>query len=78
MDFCFRYDSNQQATDVCLVDMDLTRWANPNTDLVQLFALSTHPELRQKHQEELLKLYHDNLTKTLAIFQQDPEIYPYK
>ncbi|TRY72195.1 hypothetical protein TCAL_11970 [Tigriopus californicus] len=67
----FKYDGNKPS-DVCFVDLALTKWASPTIDLSYFLFLSTTPDLRKAHMSDILKCYHDSLTLTLKSLDDNP------
>jgi len=61
----FRHDEENNPTDVLLLDFQLVGISHPGNDLVYFLLTSTTPELRRKHFEEILSLYHDTLHQEL-------------
>lgn len=61
----FSYDHNGQPTEACLVDWQLSRVASPIIDIVYFIFTSTTKELRDAHFDNLLKAYHETLSKQL-------------
>lgn len=62
----FRKDSQGKPVEIQLFDWQLTRYASPVTDLVIYMFCSTTKEFRDKHYEDLLKIYHQNLSDLLT------------
>eukprot|EP00095_Tigriopus_kingsejongensis_P009652 maker-scaffold440_size170678-snap-gene-0.27 protein:Tk09652 transcript:maker-scaffold440_size170678-snap-gene-0.27-mRNA-1 annotation:"juvenile hormone-inducible" len=71
----FRYEGDKPVQ-ICLLDLAVTRWSSPTTDLAYFFHLSTTPELREAHLEKLLEFYHQHLTQYLEELGEDPSIIP--
>ncbi len=61
-----------------LIDVALTRYASPCTDLAYFFFLSTTPMMRETHINHLLGHYHDFFTRCLHQLQEDPAVYPFR
>ena len=61
-----------------MIDLALTRWASPATDLAYFFFISTTAQLRKTHMEEFLGHYHDSLMRFLAKLGEDPTVYSYR
>ncbi|XP_059087510.1 uncharacterized protein LOC131883918 isoform X2 [Tigriopus californicus] len=70
----FRYE-DQNPTDVCLVDLARTKWASPTIDLSYFLFISTTPELRQAHMNEILEYYHQCLSQALKELGEDPSVF---
>lgn len=58
----FKYDENKKPIEICLLDWQIARSASPIHDIVYLMFNCTTKELRDKHYDNFLKLYHDNLS----------------
>lgn len=61
-----------------LVDLAISRWNNPATDLSYFLFMSTTPQLRRTHIDEFLGHYHDCFTRCLYKLGEDPTIYSYR
>ncbi|XP_059086963.1 uncharacterized protein LOC131883497 [Tigriopus californicus] len=70
----FKYE-DQNPTDVCLVDLARTKWASPTIDLSFFLFMSTTPELRQAHMNEILEYYHQHLSQALKELGEDPSVF---
>ena len=63
----FRHDDSTGApVSVTLLDLALSKWCSPAWDLVYFFYTSTTPELREESGADLLKTYHDELSRVLS------------
>lgn len=62
----FTKDDHGKPIDIQLIDWQFPRYASPVTDLVLYLFCSTSKELRDKHYDEFLKIYHDSLSALLA------------
>lgn len=58
----FKYDSNGNPVEICLVDWQLSRHSSPVIDFVHFVFSCTTKEMRDIHYEDLLKTYHDHLS----------------
>lgn len=58
---------------VMMLDFQLARSASPVPDISFLFYSCTDKELRDRHYEELLKIYHDELKVCISRLGSDPE-----
>eukprot|EP00095_Tigriopus_kingsejongensis_P003079 maker-scaffold664_size116482-snap-gene-0.21 protein:Tk03079 transcript:maker-scaffold664_size116482-snap-gene-0.21-mRNA-1 annotation:"AGAP013467-PA" len=75
----FRYNEQGKTPKpdkVCLLDMAIIRWCSPTTDLAYFIYLSTTPELRKAHMNEILEYYHAQLIQCLCALGEDPTVYP--
>lgn len=61
----FRKDENGRAVEIQLLDWQFSRYASPVTELVLYLLCSTTKELRDKHYDEFLKIYHKSLSDLL-------------
>lgn len=66
-----RYEG-KKPIEVCLVDLARTKWTSPTIDLSYFLFLSTTPELRKDHLDEILEYYHQSLIKSLKELGEDP------
>lgn len=71
-------DGVEKPSKCLLLDLAVTRWASPATDLAYFLFLSTPPNLRLTHQEEFLGHYHDTFVSTMHKLGFDPSIYSYR
>lgn len=58
---------------ICLIDFQIARCASPVLDLVYFLFTSTTKELRDKHLEEVLSIYHTALSATVNALDSDAE-----
>ena len=73
-----RYDENNLPKKVCLLDLAISRWANPCADLLYFIYFSTTPQLRATNLEDILEFYHTKLSSTFHKLGIDPTIYPFR
>lgn len=59
--FLFRQDALGRATEACLIDFQLTRYAPPAFDVASLLCLVLSRRIRKERTEELLRHYHGSL-----------------
>lgn len=63
--------------EVLMLDFQLARCTSPVLDLAFLIYSCTDKELRDKHFDELLQIYHKELTNTIGLLGSDPgKLYP--
>lgn len=62
----FRKDEQGKPIGIQLFDFQFSRYGSPVTDLVLYLFCSTTKELRDKHYEDFLKIYHDSLSDLLS------------
>ncbi len=74
----FKHDKDNKPEKCVLIDLALTRYASPCTDISYFLFLSVTPSLRRTHHLELLGHYHDTWTKTMIKLEQDPTVYPFR
>ena len=60
------------------IDIALSRYSNPCGDLSYFLYISTMPQLRRTHLDQMLGHYHDELTRCLVELGESPGIYPYR
>lgn len=70
--FLFKYVEGK-AVDAKIIDFQLTRCASPVLDISFVIYACTTKELRDEHYEELLKEYHQELSKRIKDLGSDPE-----
>ena len=70
-----RHDENGNPLDVRMLDLAVTRWMCPATDLVYFFFVSTTPQFRRDNEEAILRKYHEALEDTLEKLDILPEVY---
>lgn len=64
----FRYDNSGKPIEICFLDWQTTRCSSPIIDIVYYMFCCTTKDLRDAHYDELLKVYHDNLTEHIRRF----------
>ncbi|XP_030040535.2 uncharacterized protein LOC115455887 [Manduca sexta] len=75
--FLYKYEDSRPV-DAKIIDFQLSRCASPVLDLTFAIYACTSQDLRLKYYEELLKYYHDVLSKEIRDMGSDPEkIYPW-
>ena len=74
----FSHDEKSLPTKVSLIDLAISRWANPCTDLVYFLYLSTTPQLRKTHLDYILECYHNTFVRTLVKLGEDPATYTFR
>lgn len=62
----FRKDEQGKAVEIQLFDWQFCRYASPVTELVLFLLVSSTKELRDKHYDDFLKIYHDSLSDLLT------------
>lgn len=62
----FRKNEQGKAVEIQLLDWQFCRYASPVTELVVYLLCSTTKELREKHYDEFLKIYHESLSDLLS------------
>ncbi|XP_058119621.1 uncharacterized protein LOC131284807 [Anopheles ziemanni] len=65
----FRYDEANRVEDLRLLDYQLSFYGSPGVDLNFFLYGSVRPEVRKKHEAELIQLYHSTLSSTLTRLQ---------
>lgn len=60
------------AEDIRLLDWQVIRYGSPAIDLVTNIFTSTDKSLRDEEYENLLRLYHETLSKTVKLLGSDP------
>lgn len=60
------------------LDFQLARYASPATDISYTLFCSCSQQLREKHFDDLIKIYHNSLSAYLRELGSDPEkLFPY-
>lgn len=73
--FMFKYE-NGKPIDCKLVDFQLTRYATPAYDLVQLVYINTTKRTREMHLDDILNTYCDTFENELKRSLIDPSVLP--
>lgn len=60
------HNDQANAIEVQLIDWQFSRYASPVIELVLYLLCSTTKELRSKHYEDIVKIYHDSLSDLLT------------
>ncbi|KAJ3653630.1 hypothetical protein Zmor_012870 [Zophobas morio] len=69
---------NDEATDCVLFDFQFVRYCPPAYDLLQVLYLTTHRATRLKFEDQLVKIYHDELGKILSFYGVNiDDFYPF-
>lgn len=58
---------------ICLIDFQIARCASPVLDLLYFLFTSTTKELRDKHLDEVLSIYHTALSATVNALDSDAQ-----
>lgn len=76
--FMMKLDENNVPTEMKMIDFQLARCASPALDISFFFYSCTSQEMREKHYDELLKVYHKSLSDLVRDLGSDPEVlFPY-
>lgn len=79
--FLFSYtETNSQKIpeDIKIIDYQLARLASPATDISFFIYSCTVQDLREKHYDELIQIYHKNLSDLLRNVGSDPDkLFPF-
>lgn len=62
----YRKDEHGKPAEIQFIDWQFSRYASPITDMVPYLFCSTTKELRDKHLEDFLKIYHGSLSDLLT------------
>lgn len=65
----FRKDDHGKPIDIKIFDYQFARYASPVTDLVVYLLCCSTKELRDKHYEDFLKIYHGSVTEFLKRYE---------
>uniref|UniRef100_A0AAG5CV28 CHK kinase-like domain-containing protein n=1 Tax=Anopheles atroparvus TaxID=41427 RepID=A0AAG5CV28_ANOAO len=63
----FQFDNDQRVANVIFYDYQLSCWTTPAVDLLYFFYLVCNRETRETKRDELVQLYHQEFTSTLAL-----------
>jgi hypothetical protein len=63
--FLFRYSQARQVEEVRLLDLQVARYASPATDILHFLYTSTQADIRKRHYDQLLRIYHSTLNTTV-------------
>ncbi|GJQ84391.1 hypothetical protein Trydic_g3868 [Trypoxylus dichotomus] len=78
----FRYENSDhpdRPTRICLLDWQLCRYGSPAFDLSYFVFTCTDEILRQRHYDNMIKLYYHSLCQHLADLGSDPEqLFPFE
>lgn len=61
----YKYDENDEAIDVLMVDFQIGYWGSPGLDLTYLLFSSSADDIFEREWDQLLRIYHDELISTL-------------
>ena len=61
----FKYDSDEKPVECCLIDFQLVRYNPPAHDILCFLQFTTTRKLREKHSEELFRVYHESMAEAL-------------
>ena len=61
-----------------MVDLAITRWSSPVTDISYFLSLSTTPQLRRTHLDKFLEHYHNALISNFHKLGEDPTVYTFR
>ncbi|XP_046745949.1 uncharacterized protein LOC124411107 [Diprion similis] len=75
----FKYDKDHgEPQEVYFLDFQIVRYASPASDISYLLFCSCNQELRNRHFDELIKIYHESLSAYLSELGSDPrKLFPY-
>jgi len=71
-------DGNKKPVACSLLDVSIVHVTNPALDLAYFLFSSASAFLRKTNMEDILGVYHDEFTRTLANLGQDSTVYPYR
>jgi hypothetical protein len=61
-----------------MIDFQLARYCSPALDISFFIYSCTSEELRDKHYDDLLKVYHDSLSEIIRDFGSNPDyLFPF-
>lgn len=63
--FLYHYKKGDQPDNIVLIDWQISRYCSPVVDLTYFIFACTDRQLRQKHFDELLRIYHSSLKELL-------------
>ncbi|XP_075228386.1 uncharacterized protein LOC142328467 isoform X3 [Lycorma delicatula] len=62
----FKYNKDNNVEDVKFVDLQVTRYASPVTDILLFIYTSTEKGLSRNYYDNLIEIYHEELSKTIS------------
>lgn len=65
----FQYDAEGKIVDTVLIDYQMVNYGSPAKDLLYFLLSSTAHDLKVKEFNYLIKFYHENLVKNLALLK---------
>ncbi|OXU26931.1 hypothetical protein TSAR_015143 [Trichomalopsis sarcophagae] len=75
----FKYNSEGKPVSCCLVDFQLARYNPPVHDIMCFLQFSTTRQLRADHLDDLLRIYHESVTESLAASSLDAQkVFPWE
>ena len=76
----FIFSDNEDGTlkDIMLIDMQITRIANPSIDIAYLLYSSSNNEARKEKYTEWLRIYHNTLIDDLKALGYSGDEYPFE
>lgn len=75
--YLYRNNEQGESVDIRMVDWQLSRRANPGSDLAYFFGSSTNPDFRDEHLEDLLRFYQEILSERLVDLGHDRNRYTF-
>ncbi|XP_070495614.1 uncharacterized protein [Chironomus tepperi] len=69
----FKYDKNETPNDLRILDFQIIRYASPVCDLMYYIFCCTTKSLRDKHYQEFLNVYYDELCSFISRLGSNPE-----
>lgn len=70
--FCFKTDSNNKPSEICLFDWQVASLGSPVLDLSYYLLTSTTKELRARY-DDLIAVYHNSMSELLTKLGSDPK-----
>lgn len=61
----FKYGEKNEVVEACLIDWQISRYASPVCDILYYVFCCTEKDMRDKHYDSWLKVYHESLTNLL-------------
>ncbi|KAG5675466.1 hypothetical protein PVAND_005368 [Polypedilum vanderplanki] len=70
----FKSDENGKTIDVKFIDFQMSFWGSPANDLIYFFVSSIADDIKTKHYDDLIEIYHSKLVECLKALVYDQHI----
>uniref|UniRef100_A0A336JXG8 CSON001337 protein n=1 Tax=Culicoides sonorensis TaxID=179676 RepID=A0A336JXG8_CULSO len=77
--FLFHHNANNLPDNIKFIDYQISRYVSPVLDLMYFIFASTDKSFRDKHYDDLIKIYHNSFCKFLKRLGENPEeLFPFE